>query len=255
MNLILNEKEAAYKALNEGYIDKKPTNTIKILIKYYYNMGMNKEQVRNSIEEFMKNNYKRFNSVKWNDLLDKLVKKEEKLEHKLLEIDYVNITINELKTIQNINNLNLEKLAFVLLVYSKIYNQMNGNNSNWVNASRKDIFDDSKINTSTHQQRLMINDLINLGLIEKSKRKNSTNRKVCFADENSEVEIKLDDFRDFVYQYLKWKGEKIGNCEKCNRPIKPSGKNHKMCRECWKDRREQQNREKALRYYHKNKNK
>lgn len=243
MNLVLNEKEMVKKILEEKFIDKKPTNTIKVLIKHYYSIGMNKEQIKDSLVVFLQASMKGFNAVKWDNLLDALIKNQEKYKYEMIYVDEVHITKNELTTISNIGDMNLEKLAFSYLVYSKIYNKINNNDSNWVNASRKEIFKDSKVTANTTKQRLMVNDLINLGLIESSKRRSSSNKKVLFSDNNSEVEIVIRDFRAFVYEYLRWKGEKIIFCEKCNVLIKPSGKNHKMCRGCWREKQKEWQRE------------
>ncbi|MED1955090.1 hypothetical protein [Brevibacillus centrosporus] len=245
MKLVLNESDLIKKSLNDGYIDKKPTNTIKLLIKHFYLLGMDKYQVRQSIDSFLNDHLPSFNPVKWDKILDTLVIKAEKEDHKLVMVEKIHITKNELDSIHKIDNLNLEKLAFSYLVYAKIYNQINENQANWVNAQRKDIFQDSKISTTIQKQRLMVNDLINLGLIESSKRRNSGNKKVLFIDEASEVEVTINDFREISLVYLKWKGEKIGTClnESCRKLYKITGKNHRMCRECWKEHRREQQRE------------
>ncbi|MDF2650407.1 MAG: hypothetical protein K0Q73_6212 [Paenibacillus sp.] len=236
MNIILNEPEAVVIALKEGQFDKKPTNTIKLLIKYYYSTGLNKSEVRDSIEQFMIHNYPRFNSVKWASLLDKLVKKEEKESHLLIEIKQVSIMKSELITIRSLINNELEKLAFVYLVYGKIFNQMNNSQSNWVNVSRKEIFQDSKVTTTAHNQRLLVNDLIGFGFIEASRKKTSGNKKVCFLDPEGELELVISDFRDYVYAYSQWKGERIGVCSSCSKLMKQNIHNQKFCQTCRKER-------------------
>jgi hypothetical protein len=58
MKIILNEKEILDKSLNKGFIDKKPSNTIKLLAKHFFSIGQNKNQVIDSIDNFMEKNYK-----------------------------------------------------------------------------------------------------------------------------------------------------------------------------------------------------
>jgi hypothetical protein len=243
MKLVLNEKELVSKSLEKGYIDKKPTNTIKILIKHYFLNGMDKHQVRSSIDVFLKDNLVKYNPVKWDDILTKLIKKAEKDTQPLTVVENVNITNTELNIIQNTNNIELEKLAFTYLVYSKIYNKINGNDADWVNADRSEIFKDAKITASTQKQRLMVNDLIELGLIESSKRRNCSNKKVLFTDHTGEPELEITDFREIGFIYMKYKGENIGECECCKRLFKIKANNQKMCKECWSSYRREKQRE------------
>jgi len=255
MKIILNEKQMLEKSLNDGYIDDKTTSTIKLLAKHYFSIGQNIEQVINSIENFMDKNYHNFNIADWQNTISKSVKYVSKYNSfDLLDINKVEIYQEELEIIKDINNLRLEKLAFILLVYSKIYNQMNKNDSNWVNSSLKDIFSDTKMAVSTKEQGLMINKLGGMGVVEVSKKVDCTNIKVLFTKSNGDVAFEVNDFRDIVFYYLKWIGEDISNCDECARLIKVNSNRQKFCPTCWKEIREQQNKDKALRYYYKNKN-
>lgn len=245
MKIILNEQEIVDKALKDGYIDtKKPSSTIKLLIKHFYNIGQDKDQVRDSIETFLKKNLKGFNEVKWQTLLDNMVRDLQKSNNELFVLKDIKISGNELNKIRSIGNLRLEKLAFVLLVYAKIYNQMNKNKSNWVNSELKDVYSDTKMAVSSTEQGKMIYKLKELGLVDISKRVDCTNIKVLFIDDG-EVEIELDDFRDFVLVYLKWIGEKIIDCEDCGQLIKPKTKNSniKLCTKCSHEREKKRKRE------------
>lgn len=234
MKIILNEKEIVDKAIKDGYYDnKKPTSTIKLLIKYFYGIGQDRLQVRSSIEDFMKKNFKGFNEVKWQKILDDMVKDLQKEKHELFVLDSIKISSNELVKIKDINNLRLEKLAFVLLIYAKIYNQMNKNDSNWVNSELKDIYSDTKMAVSSTEQGKMIYKLGELELVEVSRRVNCTNIKVLFVDEN-DVVIEISDFRDFILEYLRYTGDKIGNCIDCDKLIKITNGKNKYCNECYK---------------------
>jgi hypothetical protein len=245
MKIILDEQKIVDKALKEGFIDtKKPSSTIRLLIKHFYNIGQDKTQVRDSVETFLKKNLKGFNEIKWQNLLDNMVKDLEKNNNELFVLKDIKISNNELHKIRSIDNLRLEKLAFVLLVYAKIYNQMNNNDSNWVNAELKDIYSDTKMAISSTEQGKMIYKLKELGLVDVSKRVDCTNIKVLFVDDG-EIEIELNDFRDFVLVYLKWIGERIGYCIECNKPIKlkPNANNQKYCNECFKKNRNEYQKE------------
>jgi hypothetical protein len=242
MKLILNEKLVLDKALKEGIYDKKkPTNTIRLLIKHFYIIGQNKDQAMASVEDFMTKNFEGYNQVKWQKLLNKMIKDLQNNIGELFVVNNIKISSNELNAIKSINNNRMEKLAFVLLVYAKIYNQMNGNQSNWINSELKDIFSDTKMAIGSTEQGKMIHKLKELGLLDISKRVDCTNIKILFVDEN-DVTIEINDFRDFVYEYLRWNGEKIINCENCNILVLQTNNKTKYCKACAKEVKNEQNK-------------
>ena len=255
MKLILNEKEILEKSLNEGFVDTdKPTNTIRILAKHYLSIGMNRPQTIFSIDKFFSDNYKGYNTVKWQNTIEKIVNSIHKnKDYKLINIEKVEITENELERIRNINNDRLERLTFTLLVYAKIFNQLNENETNWVNSEHKYIFSDARVAVKVREQGEMFYKLREFGLIDISKKVDCTNIKINIVDKESKVLITITDFRNFVYEYLKWKGDKIGNCENCGILIKLTNGNLKYCKECAKKVWNDYNKKKQKEYYNKNK--
>lgn len=239
MRIVLNEKKIVDDALKYGVIDnKKPTTTIRLLIKHFYSQGKDKNEVKSLIEDFMKKNYEGFNIVKWNKKLDSMVRKNENQNYNLFIVKDVLISKNEIKTISNIQNYRLEKIAFVLLVYAKIYNQMNNNDSNWVNSELKDIFRDAKIAINLNSQAKMIHKLKELNLVDISIKVDCTNIKVLFADNDIKEEdilIKVNNFKNFIYEYCKLKNENIINCVECGCLIKRTNSRKKYCKECAKE--------------------
>ena len=248
MKLILNEKRILRMSLEEDYIDKnKPSNTMRILVKHYLSKGMNKSQVYDNINKFFEVNLPDYNKVKWQKAIDSMTKYIHKTkDYNLLDINEVKITINELNTISKLNNKKLEKLSFVLLIYAKIYNQINKNEYNWVNEEHKYIFSDAKIVANVKDQGKMLHILKGLGLIVSSTMIESTNIKVNYTDEESDIVLIVSDFRNYVYEYLRWKGENIINCEECKILFYPTNNFQKYCKVCAKEIKNKQN----IKYYH-----
>ncbi|WP_027399037.1 hypothetical protein [Anaerovorax odorimutans] len=236
MNIIINENDIVNNALKYNIIHKKPTITIKALIKYYYSLGYNKKNIKIEIESFMSKNYISFNNITWDNIINKLINKYANDSYKLLVINNIKITQIELVTISNLNNLKQEKILFVLLVYAKIFNQINNENNNWTNSKDKDIFSDAKLTLKIVDQRLALHKLFQTNLISPAKKVDNTNICVNFINENSKNVIILSDFRNFVYEYLKWKGEKIGYCIKCGNRFKITSNRKQYCNSCWKER-------------------
>lgn len=233
MKIITNEKEIVRQALEEKIIHKKPSVTVSTLVKYYYGIGMDKIQIKKEIQHFLSQNYPYFNIVKWQKMIDNFVNKYANSESKLITVENIKITKNELNIISGVNNLKQEKILFVLLVYAKIHNQLNKNNNNWTNSEDKDIFSDAKLTVKIKDQRLTLHKLFQTGLISFAKKVNSTNICVNFIDEDSEEVIVLNDFRNFIYEYLKWKGEKIGYCSECGDRFRITSNRKEYCNTCW----------------------
>jgi hypothetical protein len=243
MDIILKEKEMAEMSLETGYIDyKKPTETIKILIKYLYSKGMDKTQIRDEIETFMKKYYVDFNSASWQTMLDNMVKTYSKEKFNLIDIDSVSITQNEWNKILSINNIKLEKLLFILLVYAKVLNKINSENNSWVNKECNVLFKTAKLTETGKQQRLILKQLGDLEYIQIPKMVDGTSVRVNFIDDTSEVLFELTDFNNIILGYLKLKGENIGNCEECGSMIKIVNNKKKYCDECAKNIKNEQNK-------------
>ena len=53
ISIVLNERIYAENAINNGYISKKPSETLSILAKYYHKQGKKNLKIHNLLEEFM----------------------------------------------------------------------------------------------------------------------------------------------------------------------------------------------------------
>jgi hypothetical protein len=225
------------RALYEGYIDKDyPSNSFKALIKYYVLNGLDKDKILIAMDLFMKKNYKEYVYNKWKDRIKNWVNKEFKNPTGINNVKKVYITNRELNIISSIDDKELEKVAFVYLVHSKIYNQLNEKCDYWVKSKMSDILKDAKVKKArtVREQEAMNRQLCDLGLLQFSHKVDLTNNRVNFAHEDDEIVIEITDFREFVLNYLKWKGENIKNCESCNVLIKIIGNRTKFCNECYK---------------------
>lgn len=242
MKIILNEKEYAVNALENVCVDQKsPTLTLYIVAKYLMHEGKSKKEVINEINVLMSKGYPFYNAIKWDSIIDKTVNKVFKKGLPLHIINEIAVTIGELETIRGLNNLRLEKLAFVLLVYAKIYNKRNSNTLFWVNSPYKDIFEDANIKVTKKTQAQMIHKLVEKDMIKCSVVVDCNNLKVLYHDKDSDAHLVIDDFRDYVLNYLRWREEKIINCNRCARLIEKKGNKKKYCNDCAKEIKNEQN--------------
>lgn len=183
------------------------------------------------LENFMLVSYPNFNPVKWQETIEKQVKKAKK--YSLIEIDFIPITKNELDTIKEIKNKPQERLAFTLLCLAKFGNAVNSQNNDWTNREDKEIFRMANIQVSVEKQSAMVNSLRNKGLIQYSRIVDNLNTNVLFIDNESEVILEIEDFRNLGYEYALYCGENFFKCENCGVLVRQNEKNNKkLCNEC-----------------------
>lgn len=245
INIILKEREYAKKVLNNGTIDKKPKKTLAILIRYYLSEGLSAEETETKINNFMTSYYKNYNPALWYKEIGKMINqgkiylknREDKGRQLLVNINSVHITLNELNKIKQLKSIRLEKLAFALLVYGKIGNQINENMNYWTNVESKDLFSDARMTDGKIVQDKLLHQLVELKYIEKSKKVDSTSLKILFADDSDEIAITISNFDGFIYEYLKWKGENVIACCSCSSLMIAKSNRQKYCLKCRKNKK------------------
>ena len=235
MKMILNEQVLLDEALHNGYIEyNNPTATIIVLAKHYLYEGKTSGEVYNIINDFMCQYYKDYIMMDWIDLIKRIIRSiKKKGDFSLYKVDEVVVYQSELQQIRNINNLRLEKIAFVLLVYAKIFNKINKKDTNWVNAPYDDVFADAKISANSLDKDLLVYKLKMLGLVKPSMKCNSENIKVLFVESDGEPAIVIKDFRNFVYEYLKYfEPNKYTECQNCGVLVHIKSNKQKYCSKC-----------------------
>lgn len=198
-------------------------------------------------------NYREYNEVKWDATLEKIIHQSKK--YPLVEVDYICITKNEIETIQSIKSKPMQRIAFTLLCLAKFYNLAHENNNDWANSKLNDIFNIAHVQVPKIKKPLMINDLKNLGLIEYSKKVDNVNVNVQFIDNNSEVVLKINDFRDLGYEYDYYCGGRFIRCVECDRLVRVNVKDNSTtrCNECQQKYRRKYKTQKDIERYHRNK--
>lgn len=214
--IILNEREYAEDCLQSGIINDNPYITLSILAKYYYHhLGFRKKKISRLLLEFLAKYYPRYemNEMSWISSVEKIATGAGK--YPLFEITGVKITKSEMKTITDLNNKVLERLAFTMLCLAKLSDAKSLSNNGWVNTESKDIFKYARISSTIIEREKKIGRLWQLGLLEFSKRNDNLNCRVTFINDDDKEELFIDDFRELGYAYLKYKGENFIKCAEC----------------------------------------
>lgn len=245
MSIILNEKKYVEDILNSKDIGSKPSATLFLLGKYYRKvMGYDVNETFNKLNEFMQKYYPNYNPVLWENIIDDISKKSNK--YNIREVDSIGITQLELDTIALLKDKTLEKLVFVMLCHSKLYNLSSANNNNWINTKLPEIFKTARVNVKFKDDKMfLINKLlnakvlefidedgviINSPLISISKKNTNKNIQLLFIDNNNKPILSVNDFRELGYEYMLYLGENYSRCEKCGILFKQNkNKSYKYC--------------------------
>lgn len=238
MPVVLNEVKQAEYIIEKGEVGNKPTSTLFLLGKYFRQKeNLNKEQTFNKLNEFMQQNYKNYNSVLWEDIIEDISKKANK--YLLRELDHIDITQSELEKILEVDNLKYQKLLFTMLCYAKLYNLISENNSGWINTDIREIYRVARVTVKYKKDKfLYLNDLERTELISFSNKNDNLNIRINFVDMNNKTVITINDFRELGYEYLNYIGNgRFIRCTECKRLVRKKNKHDystKYCPECSK---------------------
>lgn len=244
----MNEKKYVDDILGDANIEPSKVYVfLSIYARYlYHEKGLRKSNIVKELNIVMENNYPNYNPVDWSASLEKYANKAGK--YPLCECDGIWVTENELKTINEIHDKVLERLAFTILCLAKFRNYRNPNNNNWVNYSNGEIYSLACINTTAFEKDIKFNRLRELGLIEYAKKVDNLNIQILYIDDDSEKKLFVSDFRKLGYEWRLYKGEKYVRCSDCGILVKRTSNRKKYCKDCGKNIKNEQNKS----YYYNN---
>jgi len=269
-----NEKKYAEEILKKGFLTQYHRYELKILVKYYKEILKEKASERKKlVYEFCENNIVKFNRVKYFKIINSALAYGSKRINKLILVENIPITKNEIKYINGLKLENVhKKILFTFIVKNKLNKEMSkqiyGKVSDYnifggKTESYKEVFEMSRLSGEYNINKL-VNDLSNLGYVDVRTRGKIN---LSFI---SDIKIDKDEkgniIDDIVFEiinfdnvgyYFDWYNgdEKFMKCENdgCEEVIKKVNGKTKYCSECAKEVWKDYNREKQKEYYHKNK--
>jgi hypothetical protein len=173
----------------------------------------------------------------------------------LKRVDHIYITKSELEFIKRLDDIKLEKIAFVLLALAKYHNEVSGEDNNMVFIKLSEVKNMARINMNRIDFEYFYANLYDVGVLQRNMSPVSTIQIVDFVSSNSEDEIAFElsevDYLELAYYYLSWKnnGQGYARCQKCNRLMRQGKtKPRKYCEECAKIAERENTRERVRRF-------
>ncbi len=157
----------------------------------------------------------------------------------LKQVEHIYITKSELDFISALNDIKLEKIAFVLLALAKYHNEVSGEDNDMVYIKLSEVKNMARINMSRIDFEYFYANLYDYGVLQHNTSPTSTIQIVNFVshDDNDTVVFELQevDYLELAYTYLSWKngGNGYARCTVCNRMMRQSKtRPRKYCEEC-----------------------
>jgi hypothetical protein len=233
MTMIFDEELYAIDLLKNGFKGILKWHDQLILAMYFRTLGFKPRQIKNKIIDFIIKNDAPYNEVLNGNSLDDAIKKSK--DQKLKKAEPVFITKNEIEKIKTLNNYDLEKILFIMLVISR--HRKNNSKSvyseYYLSLKFVTILRQSKLYLTRKESDAIKFKLGELGFIEpcetywKKRTKVVDNFKLLYADENSEPEIIIKDLNKAIdyYPFL---------CQCCHKQIIRKNGTQKYCSSCAK---------------------
>lgn len=171
------------------------------------------------------------------EFVNKAIKSAKKVG--LKQVEHIYITKSELDFISKLDDIKLEKVAFVLLALAKYHNEVSEDIDNRVYIKLNEVKNMARINMSRVDFEYFYADLYDKGVLQRNTSPISTMQVVSFVSHNPDDEVVFElqeiDYLELAYIYLNWKndGKGYARCKVCNRIMRQSRtRPRKYCEEC-----------------------
>ena len=237
-NFIFNELEYDELMLKSSKIaDENIKSYIYKLAKYnYYINKLDDNANYNAIVEHMKKNWSMFSGPDWHEAIENSIKICKKRDYRIIES--IKITKNELDYIKSFDNIQLEKLLFIMLCIAKYDHYYSDSNDYWLNRSTSFIFKHARVHVRVKERLEILRQLYLKGAFTLSYKTGSSNKKLLYASNDLEDEVVMElsemDFKELAYTYCYYKNGFTGysHCAKCGCLIKKNSNRQKYCDDC-----------------------
>ena len=216
---------------------------LKCLVKFMLKNESTPKVIRDKLKECCQDDIRYLKEKQRNNIFNKIIQqcKTELKSNKMIIDKKITIYQSEINELKKINNVDSEKVMFVLLVYSKWLDNMK-----WFSIIKNDLNKEAKINNinSINQQKILC-DLFQAGYLKSEVKKvDNKHRKkekdikkqmwnIPILQTEGEIAFEFNNYTNFVFRYLNYVYSGYFECEKCKGMFKQNKKNNLVyCREC-----------------------
>ena len=179
----------------------------------------------------------------------------------LKRVDHIYIMKSELDFIKSLDDIKLEKIAFVLLALAKYHNEVSGEDNDVVYLKLSEIKKMARINMNRVDFEYFYANLYDNGVLQRNTNPISTVQVVDFISHKEDdiiaFELKEIDYLELAYVYLSWKndGKGYARCQRCDRLMRQSKNGRrKYCETCGAEVESENKAIRNAKYYANHKN-
>ena len=252
--LIFDEKKYAENLLKNKEFKTYRQKDIEryVLIRYLYFIGMEEEEIKKQLAKFPFTGCEYLDKVEVDYIYDKILQKA--LSRPLVTGIEVDIYDEEMEIIENIEDINVKKLLFILLVYYKWACQQSYlkffsryNNVDMVITNDIDVWKNAGImNLRTSERYKLCNKLIEKGLYVEDNFKANNYFYLPFCQKSGKIAIKITNYDNILGELFYFEDKNhYKRCSNCGVVITKTRSPKKYCSSCAKEIKNKQN----LKYY------
>ena len=241
---MFDELKYAENIIKNGYKNKKYINYDNIiLVKYWKHKGCDKQEIKVKLKSLMKDFQNLYNDNIINYKIHRALEIGMKFELEFNKI--VEIYQSELDTIGLLNDIELQKILFVLLVVWKYKNK------NKFRITNSDILKLAEVKCNNNKFWDYLHCIFPTGYMNLVEYKNKDYYKINIPEEGNLV-LTIDNFNNIINYYLSYLyPENYMKCQECEVPIRITNGNLKYCKDCAREIELINHRERNKKWYQK----
>ena len=226
--IIFDEKQRVEDLLKNGFKSKTALLDFILLGKYLIAEGFSGNDLKNELIKILSDKQELIPASYLPTIIPKIIRVA--TNNPLQEKKTIYITEMELKEIEKFSD-KAQRIAFVYLVCYKFYGKEFA-----IKPIETKKF--AKLTNLRNNQLYMLeNELFNSGFLSEKETRTDLFYIVNLPkNDSSDVLIKINDYRDFILNYEKYKGENVVNCKRCGKLIKRNSNAQIYCKDCKKER-------------------
>lgn len=226
--IIFDEKQRVEDLLKNGFKSKTALLDFILLGKYLIAEGFSGNDLKNELIKILSDKQELIPASYLPTIIPKIIRVA--TNNPLQEKKTVYITEMELKEIEKFSD-KAQRIAFVYLVCYKFYGKEFA-----IKPIETKKF--AKLTNLRNNQLYMLeNELFNSGFLSEKETRTDLFYIVNLPkNDSSDVLMEISDYRDFILNYEKYKGENVINCKRCGKLIKRNSNAQIYCKDCKKEK-------------------